>query len=211
METDIATSLNTKDKEKKMIRICPICGSVYTEEPALSRKDNTEICPTCGLVESLESAPIPTIEKEEIVLRSADARDPYLFRSCVQHIISFEESPDYIYKVFKELGFNDSEIMLLGFSNNIEDFKAAKEDAEAEKEYKLQYLNNAGDTIVTDRFKTLKGAVNYTNDLIKAYEQDGTETVAYLVLTDEDEAIEYAVWENEEMEDKEYYDFRLSR
>lgn len=35
-------------------RICPRCGKVYYDYPALSRKDNkTEICPQCGLAEAL--------------------------------------------------------------------------------------------------------------------------------------------------------------
>ena len=37
-------------------RICPKCGCVYTEVPALSRVDNeTLICPDCGIREALES------------------------------------------------------------------------------------------------------------------------------------------------------------
>lgn len=37
-------------------RVCPECGRVYTEYPALSRKDNqTEICPECGTREALEA------------------------------------------------------------------------------------------------------------------------------------------------------------
>ena len=36
-------------------RYCPICGKMYSERPALSRKDNqTEICPDCGMREALE-------------------------------------------------------------------------------------------------------------------------------------------------------------
>lgn len=31
-------------------RKCPICGQVYTNYPAISRKDNkTEICSECGV------------------------------------------------------------------------------------------------------------------------------------------------------------------
>lgn len=36
-------------------RICPVCGRIYIEPPALSRKDNeTEICSECGQKEALE-------------------------------------------------------------------------------------------------------------------------------------------------------------
>ena len=36
-------------------RVCPKCGKVYYEHPALSRKDNkTLICPDCGQKEALE-------------------------------------------------------------------------------------------------------------------------------------------------------------
>ena len=35
-------------------RKCPICGQVYTNYPAISRKDNkTEICSKCGVIEVL--------------------------------------------------------------------------------------------------------------------------------------------------------------
>lgn len=35
---------------------CPICGKVFTDPPALSRKDNkTQICPDCGTFEALEA------------------------------------------------------------------------------------------------------------------------------------------------------------
>ena len=38
-----------------MSRICPVCGSEYSEYPAISRRDNkTEICPECGRDEALE-------------------------------------------------------------------------------------------------------------------------------------------------------------
>lgn len=34
-------------------RTCPICERVYTEHPAISRRDNkTEICPECGMTEA---------------------------------------------------------------------------------------------------------------------------------------------------------------
>lgn len=37
-----------------MKRMCPICKRMYTDYPAISRKDNkTEICPECGLNEAL--------------------------------------------------------------------------------------------------------------------------------------------------------------
>lgn len=36
-------------------QICPKCGKVYNEYPALSRRDNkTEICPQCGVDEAIE-------------------------------------------------------------------------------------------------------------------------------------------------------------
>lgn len=36
-------------------RVCPVCGKIYTDYPAISRRDNkTEICPQCGTAEALE-------------------------------------------------------------------------------------------------------------------------------------------------------------
>ena len=40
----------------KQLMKCPICGKVFTDPPALSRKDNkTQICPECGIDEALEA------------------------------------------------------------------------------------------------------------------------------------------------------------
>ena len=50
------------------IKICPRCGKVYHEPPALSRIDNqTPICPDCGTREALESIDIGQEEQEEIL------------------------------------------------------------------------------------------------------------------------------------------------
>ena len=48
--------LESLKKEGMPARVCPICGRVYTDEPALSRKDNkTAICSQCGLQEALDA------------------------------------------------------------------------------------------------------------------------------------------------------------
>ena len=40
----------------KIVRKCSKCGDLYTEEPALSRKDNkTEICAYCGMREAIDA------------------------------------------------------------------------------------------------------------------------------------------------------------
>ena len=50
------------------IRICPKCGTAYSEHPALSRVDNTTlICPDCGTREALASIGVDETEQEEIV------------------------------------------------------------------------------------------------------------------------------------------------
>ena len=50
------------------IKICPRCGQVYNEPPALSRIDNqTLICPDCGTREALESIDVDRQEQEEIL------------------------------------------------------------------------------------------------------------------------------------------------
>ena len=46
-------------------RACPVCGKIYTDYPAISRRDNkTEICPQCGTAEALEDF-FNNIHKEE--------------------------------------------------------------------------------------------------------------------------------------------------
>lgn len=48
--------------------VCPKCGRVYHEPPALSRTDNkTFICPDCGTREALQSIGVDEKEQEEII------------------------------------------------------------------------------------------------------------------------------------------------
>ena len=48
--------------------VCPRCGKVYTDRPAISRVDDkTPICPDCGTRESLESIGIDTAEQDKIL------------------------------------------------------------------------------------------------------------------------------------------------
>ena len=49
-------------------RICPKCGCVYTEVPALSRVDNESlICADCSTKEALESIGFSKEEQEKII------------------------------------------------------------------------------------------------------------------------------------------------
>ena len=48
--------------------VCPRCGKVYTDKPAISRADDkTPICPDCGTREALESIGIDTAEQDKIL------------------------------------------------------------------------------------------------------------------------------------------------
>ena len=48
--------------------VCPRCGKVYTDRPAISRVDDkTPICPDCGTREALESIGIDTTEQYKIL------------------------------------------------------------------------------------------------------------------------------------------------
>ena len=76
------------------IKICPRCGQVYHEPPALSRIDNqTLICPDCGTREALEST---------LVRRS---RKKFLRLSIVKEEIHDKKSFIKIYGVRKPRGF----------------------------------------------------------------------------------------------------------
>ena len=57
-----------KETNITRIKICPRCGQVYHEPPALSRIDNqTLICPDCGTREALASIGVDTKEQEKIL------------------------------------------------------------------------------------------------------------------------------------------------
>lgn len=58
-----------KDKKTgREPRVCPICGTAYTEVPALSREDNaTLICPDCGIRQSLAGIGVSADEAERII------------------------------------------------------------------------------------------------------------------------------------------------
>lgn len=48
--------------------VCPLCGRLYHEHPALSRTDNeTLICPDCGTRQALQSIGISVEEQERII------------------------------------------------------------------------------------------------------------------------------------------------
>ena len=48
--------------------VCPRCGKVYTDRPAISRTDGkTPICPDCGTREALESIGIDIAEQDKIL------------------------------------------------------------------------------------------------------------------------------------------------
>lgn len=48
--------------------VCPRCGKVYTDRPAISRVDDkTPICPDCGTREALESIGIDIAEQDKIL------------------------------------------------------------------------------------------------------------------------------------------------
>ena len=48
--------------------VCPLCGKLYHEHPALSRTDNeTLICPDCGTRQALQSIGVDVEEQERII------------------------------------------------------------------------------------------------------------------------------------------------
>ena len=56
-----------KDNITRMA-VCPRCGRIYYERPALSREDNeTLICPDCGIREALESIGVSAEEQDSII------------------------------------------------------------------------------------------------------------------------------------------------
>lgn len=54
---------------KVITRLCPSCGSYYTDPPAVSRKHKgVNICPECGMKEALEAAGMAALYGETITL-----------------------------------------------------------------------------------------------------------------------------------------------
>ena len=48
--------------------VCPLCGRLYHEHPALSRTDSeTLICPDCGTRQALQSIGVDPDEQERII------------------------------------------------------------------------------------------------------------------------------------------------
>lgn len=66
-----------ENRRRKMERICPLCGKIYCEAPAQSRRDKRNICPDCGTKESLEDSGLDAGTQKEIleeIRRCLDAR-----------------------------------------------------------------------------------------------------------------------------------------
>ena len=56
-----------KEQERHQA-VCPKCGTVYRDRPAISREDNTTlICPDCGTREALMTLGIDLEEQEQII------------------------------------------------------------------------------------------------------------------------------------------------
>ena len=57
-----------KDDHCRHEAVCPRCGVIYAQRPAISRLDNkTLICPDCGTREALESIGVGVEEQERII------------------------------------------------------------------------------------------------------------------------------------------------
>lgn len=57
-----------KAESRRREAVCPLCGAVYAQRPALSRQDGkTPICPDCGVREALESLGVGAEEQEAIL------------------------------------------------------------------------------------------------------------------------------------------------
>lgn len=55
-------------EETRHRSVCPKCGAVYFERPAISRIDNTTaICPDCGTREALMTLGIDEEEQDQII------------------------------------------------------------------------------------------------------------------------------------------------
>ena len=73
MKFDYVMSEGEEGKESvNAFKKCPVCGKMYCEPPALSRKDNkTEICPDCG---TLEAAGFDKETQEDILHKIQELR-----------------------------------------------------------------------------------------------------------------------------------------
>ena len=68
VDWDNGSGLNVVYGQDIVRRICPICGGIMSEYPALSRRDNkTEICSDCGIREALADIGVDIDDQEKIV------------------------------------------------------------------------------------------------------------------------------------------------
>ncbi len=57
-------------------RLCPKCGNLYSEPPAISRADNeTLICPECGTRESLDKLRISKDKQDKLLSMAAKFKE----------------------------------------------------------------------------------------------------------------------------------------
>lgn len=97
-------------------RKCPMCGKIYTDYPALSRKDNkTEICPDCGQQEAIDAMNTATTDEIKFNFKNGvytreDCIDIDTIKDCTGMILVLRPdslNPKYIkskYQLWKATG-----------------------------------------------------------------------------------------------------------
>lgn len=91
------TSYDNTSKKK-----CPKCGKIYTDYPALSRRDNkTYICPECGQREAIEDFLKNRKDKNESLILKESEEDNRIFNKFLDTANTNAEYEDY-YNYYEE-------------------------------------------------------------------------------------------------------------
>jgi len=92
----------------KVSKVCPKCGSTYTEECAVSRFDDTEICPTCGAIEGIDIFFKDNNSKIRTLIGVYEIDNSSIYSQIIETIINYHDTYENKIDGLIKAGFNKS-------------------------------------------------------------------------------------------------------